>query len=147
PIWISEVMLQQTQAAVVVPYFERFLKSFPDVATLARASLDSILRHWEGLGYYRRARDLHRCARLLVTRHDGVLPRDPELLGALPGFGRYTVGAVLSQAYDCRLPILDANIRRVLCRLLAYRGNPRTGAADALLWKTAASLLPRRSVG
>src|SRR3954452_17357964 len=108
-IWVSEVMLQQTQVATVIPYFERFLRAFPTVADLAKADVQLVLRHWEGLGYYRRARDLHRAARLLVSEHGGTIPNDPEAIQALPGLGRYTTGAVLSQAFDRRLPILETN--------------------------------------
>src|SRR5437667_1834675 len=112
-IWVSEVMLQQTQVATVVPYFERFLAAFPTVADLAAASEQDVLRLWEGLGYYRRARDLHRAARRLVAETGGCLPDDPAFLHDLPGMGRYTVGAILSQAFERRLPILEANSQRV----------------------------------
>ncbi len=124
-IWVSEVMLQQTQVATVIPFFERFLRSFPSVAALAAADEHDVLRHWEGLGYYRRARQLHQAARRLVADFDGRIPDDPAAFGALPGVGRYTLGAVLSQAFERRLPILEANSVRVLCRLLAERGDPR----------------------
>jgi A/G-specific adenine glycosylase len=146
-IWISEVMLQQTQVASVIPYFERFLQRFPDVATLAGADEQETLRLWEGLGYYRRARDLHRAARLLVLEHAGAIPCDAGALRRLPGFGRYTVNAVLSQAFDQRLPILEANSRRVLCRLLGVRGDPRRADVDRALWQAAELLLPRCNVG
>src|SRR5919109_4428977 len=99
-IWVSEIMLQQTQVATVVPYFERFLKAFPTLAALATAREQEVLRHWSGLGYYRRARDLHRAARIVRDEHGGVFPRDPDAVRGLPGFGRYTTGAVLSQAVD-----------------------------------------------
>src|SRR5207248_677919 len=116
-IWVSEVMLQQTQVATVVPYFERFLQAFPTLTALAAAGEQEVLRLWEGLGYYRRARDLHRAARQLQSANGGVIPTDPSLLRGIPGMGRYTVNAVLSQAFDARLPILEANSQRVLCRL------------------------------
>src|SRR3954451_5798663 len=106
-IWVSEVMLQQTQVATVLPYFERFLAAFPTLADLARADQQQVLRLWEGLGYYRRARDLHAAARQLVEHHEGKIPADPEVVRALPGFGQYTTNAVLSQAFDLRLPILE----------------------------------------
>src|SRR5262245_4650672 len=120
-IWVSEVMLQQTQVATVIPYFERFLKAFPTLADLAAAGEQDVLRLWEGLGYYRRARDLHRSARLVRDEHGGRLPRDPAVLARLPGMGRYMVGAVLSQAFDRQLPIVEANSLRVLCRLFGRR--------------------------
>jgi len=146
-IWVSEVMLQQTQVVTVVPYFQRFLKSFPTLKALARASERRVLRHWEGLGYYRRARDLYRAARILLAEHDGRLPRDPAVLGRLPGFGRYTVGAVLSQAFDCRLPIVEANSRRVLCRWFGLRQDPRSSPFQKKVWQLAEELLPEKRVG
>lgn len=146
-IWVSEVMLQQTQVATVIPYFERFLQRFPTLCDLAAAEEQAVLRLWEGLGYYRRARDLHRAARLLAAQHGGDVPDDPAIFGGLPGVGRYTAGAVLSQAFDRRLPILEANSERVLCRLLGEREDPRTGAVRRRLWKEAERLLPIRSAG
>ncbi len=145
-IWISEVMLQQTQTAVVVPYFERFLAAFPTLADLAGASEQDVLRLWEGLGYYRRARDLHASARRLFAEQ-GRFPNDPEALRQLPGFGPYTCNAVLSQAFDRRLPILEANSQRVLSRLFARREDPRQGPARRWLWQAAEALLPVRRVG
>jgi A/G-specific adenine glycosylase len=146
-IWISEVMLQQTQVASVIPYFARFLGRFPDLASLAQADEQEVLRLWEGLGYYRRARALHRAARILVAEHGGVVPCDPAVLGQLPGFGRYTVNAVLSQAFDLRLPILEANSQRVLCRLLGIRQEPKQPSVQKALWQAALEFLPRRHVG
>jgi A/G-specific adenine glycosylase len=146
-IWVSEVMLQQTQVATVVGYFERFLTAFPTLPALATADEQDVLRLWEGLGYYRRARDLHRAARLIVERHDGTIPDDPELLADLPGLGRYTVNAVLSQAFDRSLPILEANSQRVLSRLFARAEDPRQGPARRWLWDAAAQLVPAREAG
>jgi A/G-specific adenine glycosylase len=146
-IWISEVMLQQTQVDSVIPYFERFLKAFPSLGALAHADEADVLRLWEGLGYYRRARSLHRSARLLAADHGGTLPNDPRLLHALPGFGRYTVNAVLSQAFDRPLPILEANSRRVLCRLLGVRENPTQADVEKRLWTVAESLVPAKRAG
>jgi A/G-specific adenine glycosylase len=146
-IWVSEVMLQQTQAATVIPYFERFLQAFPDVYALAAADEQTVLRLWEGLGYYRRARALHVAARRLCDEHAGRIPNDPEVLAELPGFGRYTVNAVLSQAFEQRLPILEANSRRVLCRFLGVRADPGTVRVQEQLWRAAAQLLPTRRVG
>ncbi len=146
-IWVSEVMLQQTQVSAVVGYFERFLARFPTLADLARADEQDVLRLWEGLGYYRRARDLHRSAGLILARHQGRFPADPEALAGLPGLGEYTRNAVLSQAFDLRLPILEANSQRVLSRLLGYEDDPRQGPARRRLWQAAGDLLPRRDVG
>jgi A/G-specific adenine glycosylase len=146
-IWVSETMLQQTQVAAVIPYFERFIESFPDIASLAHADEQDVLRLWEGLGYYRRARDLHQAARRLAAEHGGRLPDDPDVLRTLPGIGRYTMGAILSQAFDRRLPILEANSQRVLSRLIALQDDPRRGAGRATLWAVAASILPTQRVG
>src|SRR5262245_64206939 len=118
-------MLQQTQVATVVGYFERFLSRFPTLADLAGADEQDVLRLWEGLGYYRRARDLLRSARLIHERHGEAFPRDAEALAGLPGLGEYTRNAVLSQAFDLRLPILEANSQRVLCRVFAREDDPR----------------------
>src|SRR5437764_8877912 len=146
-VWVSEVMLQQTQVATVVPYFERFLRAFPTLPDLAAADEQDVLRLWEGLGYYRRARDLHRAARRLVADHGGLVPDDPAALAGLPGLGRYTRNAVLSQAFDRRLPILEANSQRVLSRLFARGEDPRGGPARRWLWQAAEELLPARQAG
>ena len=146
-IWVSEVMLQQTQAATVVPYFERFLDKFPTLAALAAADEQDVLRLWEGLGYYRRARDLLQTARLLTAAHGGRFPDDSDALDGLPGLGRYTRNAVLSQAFDRRLPILEANSRRVLARLFGRTGDPSRGPEQRWLWAAAEALLPTRRAG
>jgi A/G-specific adenine glycosylase len=146
-IWVSEVMLQQTTVAAAAPYFERFVRTFPTLAALAAADEQDVLRLWEGLGYYRRARHLHQAARLLVAGHGGALPDDPAVWRALPGVGRYVLGAVLSQAFDRRLPIVEANSLRVLCRLFGYAGDPRGGEGRRWLWETAEELLPAKRVG
>jgi A/G-specific adenine glycosylase len=146
-IWVSEVMLQQTQAATVIPYFEQFLRAFPTVTALAAAEEQEVLRLWEGLGYYRRARDLHRAAREIVVQYNGQIPDDPVVLGRLPGLGRYTCNAVLSQAFDRRLPILEANSQRVLSRLFGRSEDPRQPAARRWLWQAAEDILPHRDVG
>jgi A/G-specific adenine glycosylase len=146
-IWVSEVMLQQTQVATVGPYFERFLEAFPTLAALAGASEQDVLRLWAGLGYYRRARDLHRSARRLAAEHGGQVPDDPTVFGELPGVGRYILGAVLSQAFERRLPILEANSLRVLCRCFGLQGDPRSGSVQRWLWDASRLLLPARRVG
>jgi A/G-specific adenine glycosylase len=146
-IWVSEVMLQQTQVATVIPYFERFLQAFPTLADLAAADETAVLRLWEGLGYYRRARDLHQAARTLLARNGGHFPNDPDALHGVPGFGPYTRNAVLSQAFDRRLPILEANSQRVLSRLFGRTEDPRQGPARRWLWQAAEKLLPARGAG
>jgi len=146
-IWISEIMLQQTQVATGRPYFERFVGRFPTIAALAAAEEQEVLRLWEGLGYYRRARQLHQAARLVASEHDGVFPRDAELVRRLPGIGRYTAGAILSIAFDARQPILEANTLRLFSRLLAYRGQPASTEGQRLLWAMAEAVLPQRHVG
>lgn len=146
-IWVSEVMLQQTTVAAVVPFFERFIAAFPTVHKLAAADEQQVLKLWEGLGYYRRARHLHAAAKSLVANHAGKLPDDPEVWAALPGVGRYIQGAVLSQAFDRRLPIVEANSLRVLSRLFGYRGDPREGEGKVWVWAAAASVLPEKRAG
>ncbi len=146
-IWVSEIMLQQTQVVTVIPYFERFLAAFPTLGDLARADLQEVLRLWEGLGYYRRAQNLHRAARQLVEQAGGTIPDDPALLARLPGIGRYTLGAILSQAFERRLPVLEANSQRVLARLFGLRGDPRSEPTRSWLWQLAEHLLPRTQVG
>ncbi len=146
-VWISEIMLQQTQVATVEAYFERFRARFPDLVSLARADEDEVLRLWEGLGYYRRARQLHRAAGQIVRMHGGRFPRRVEALRALPGIGPYTAGAILSIAFDLPAPILEANTMRLFSRLLAYRGQPASAEGTRLLWAMAEAILPRRNVG
>lgn len=146
-VWISEIMLQQTQVATVESYFLRFREAFPTVEALAAAGEEDVLRLWEGLGYYRRARQLHAAAKVLADEYGGRFPDDPESVRALPGIGRYTAGAILSIAFDAREPILEANTIRLFCRLLAYRGQPTSTEAQRLLWSMAEAVLPRREVG
>lgn len=140
-------MLQQTQVATVERYYSKFLAAFPTVRALAAAREQKVLRRWEGLGYYRRARQLHAAAKIIVAEHDGRFPSDLEALGRLPGIGRYTAGAILSIAFDIPAPILEANTIRLLCRLLALRADPTSNAAQKLLWQTAEELLPPHEVG
>ncbi|MGE5601912.1 MAG: A/G-specific adenine glycosylase [Nitrososphaerales archaeon] len=140
-VWISEVMLQQTQVATVVPYFERWLERFPGVTALATAPLDDVLKLWEGLGYYARARNLQRAAQAMVERHGGRVPCDRRSLLALPGIGRYTAGAILSMAFGQPEPVLDGNVRRVLCRLYDVEGDPRAPEVEERLWQLSAALV------
>jgi A/G-specific adenine glycosylase len=144
-IWLSEIMLQQTQVATVVPYYHRFLEAFPDVGTLARASEERLMKRWEGLGYYARARNLHRCATIVVRDHGGRFPSDPETLESLPGIGRSTAGAIASIAFGKDAPILDGNVRRVVARLEAVPGDPSGAAEKRRMWGVSAALvLPGR---
>lgn len=135
--WISEVMLQQTQVATVIPYYQRFMTRFPDVRALAAAALDEVLGHWSGLGYYGRARNLHRAARILVEEHGGVFPQDFERIRALPGIGRSTAGAICALAYEQPCSILDGNAKRVFARHFAIPGWPGTAAVERALWQRA----------
>src|SRR5947199_6577395 len=146
-IWVSEVMLQQTTVAAVVPYFDRFVAALPTLAALAAADEQQVLKLWEGLGYYRRARHLHAAARRLVADHAGALPDDPAVWAALPGVGRYILGAVLSQAFDRRLPIVEANSLRVLARLFGHRGDPREGKGKVWVWSAAEAAVPGKRAG
>lgn len=145
-IWLAEVMLQQTQVGPVIPYYERFLRRFPDVQALARASQEAVLRLWSGLGYYARARNLHAAARCVVRTHGGQFPRTAEDLRSLPGVGRSTAAAIAAFAYGERAAILDGNVKRVLARCFAVAGYPGERAVEARLWSLAESLLPRRSI-
>jgi len=146
-VWISEVMLQQTTVAAVVPYYERFLAKFPDVHALAAADEADVLRLWEGLGYYSRARNLHRGAQEIVSRLGGIFPRDVAALVELPGIGRYTAGAIASFAFDEQAPIVEANTLRLYARLLGYPGDPRSSAGQQVLWQFAEDVLPHDKPG
>ena len=146
-VWVSEIMLQQTQVERVREYFVRFIERFPTVHDLAAAREHDVLRRWEGLGYYRRARQLHAAARQIVMDHDGQFPRSVAGLMALPGIGRYTAGAIASIAFDVSAPIVEANSRRVFARLVGH-DRPLGGAAgDAPIWEVAERLVPRRGAG
>ncbi|MDJ0738242.1 MAG: A/G-specific adenine glycosylase [Gammaproteobacteria bacterium] len=142
PVWVSEIMLQQTQVTTVMPYFARFLERFPDVQTLAAAPLDDVLHHWTGLGYYARARNLHRAACQVVEQHDGRIPADTNALQALPGIGRSTAGAILSLALGQRHAILDGNVKRVLARCFAVPGWPGSSRVLGRLWRLSEELTP-----
>jgi A/G-specific adenine glycosylase len=145
-IWVSEIMLQQTTVQAVVPYFERWMKLFPDMRALARAPLQKVLRAWQGLGYYQRARNLHRAARIFVRDYGGRIPDDEKALGRLPGFGPYTTAAVLSLAYARPLPVIDANVRRVLMRITGLRGEA-SARNDKLLLDYLRGIFPARDPG
>jgi len=146
-VWVAEVMLQQTQAATAAPYYERFLARFPTVAALAAAAEDDVLAAWQGLGYYARARKLKEAAAIIVAEHGGRFPDDEATARALPGVGPYTAGAVLSIAYDRPAAAVDANVARVLVRLLGEERPLATAAVKARLWQVAAALVPRRAPG
>jgi A/G-specific adenine glycosylase len=141
-IWLSEIMLQQTQVTAVIPYYTRFLQSFPDVAALAAAPLDRVLQHWSGLGYYRRAHYLHAAALAVMTRHEGKFPRDAATLETLPGIGRSTAAAIAVFAAGERAAILDGNVKRVLARHAGVDGWPGAPKVEAVLWDIAAQRLP-----
>jgi A/G-specific adenine glycosylase len=142
-VWVSEVMLQQTQVATVIPYFERFMERFPDVAALAAATEDEVMHLWTGLGYYARARNLRACAQALVSRHGGEFPRELADVIALPGIGRSTAGAILALSRGERHPILDGNVKRVLARVFSIAGNPNSAEVSAKLWEIAESCTPK----
>jgi A/G-specific adenine glycosylase len=146
-IWVAETMLQQTRSETVQRYFARFLERFPTVAALARVRESAVLTLWSGLGYYSRARHLHRAARRLVASHQGRVPADPEALRALPGVGRYTAGAVASIAFGRAEPVLDGNVARVLARWFGVRGDPRSSAVRAQLWELATGLVRGHAPG
>ncbi len=141
-VWLSEIMLQQTQVATVIPYFQRFVEALPDLPALARAPADQVLALWSGLGYYSRARNLHAAARHCLEHHGGELPADRQALMALPGIGRSTAGAILAQAWGQRQAILDGNVKRVLCRSHGVDGDPASTAIQNRLWDLAERLLP-----
>ncbi len=144
-IWISEIMLQQTTVSAVIPYYQKWINRYPTMEKLARARLTTVLKSWEGLGYYSRARNIHAAARIMVKEYQGRIPRDPEKLLRLPGFGPYTVGAVLSIAYGKKEPIIDANIRRIVMRLLAMDGKA-DAARDARIRPWIENVLPTRKM-
>ncbi len=145
-VWVSEIMLQQTQVRTVLRYFGPFVQRFPDVSALASAELDEVLRLWSGLGYYARGRNLHRAACMVLAEHGGELPLDLECLQRLPGIGRSTAGAILALAADQRHPILDGNVKRVLCRFQAIAGWPGQARVVRQLWQLADRYTPQMRV-
>jgi A/G-specific adenine glycosylase len=146
-IWVSEIMLQQTRVPAVVPYYERFLNRFPTVERLARARLDPVIKLWEGLGYYSRVRNLHAAAQKIVAEFHGHLPATREELLTLPGIGRYTAGAIASIAFGRRVPLVDGNVTRVLCRLFRLQGRPKDVAVQKRIWAIAEGLVPEGHAG
>ncbi|MDB6096140.1 MAG: adenine glycosylase [Francisellaceae bacterium] len=145
-VWVSEIMLQQTQVTTVIPYYEKFIKLFPTIFDLNKASLDEVLSMWAGLGYYSRARNLYQTAQILVQEYGGVFPQDIDKVMALPGIGRSTAGAILSIAYNISHPILDGNVKRVLARFFAIKDNIKSPDSIKQLWKLAAETTPKNKV-
>ncbi len=146
-IWVSEVMLQQTQVETAKPYYERFLRRFPTVKKLAKARFDSVLKLWEGLGYYGRARNLHLAAQKIVSDFAGRIPQDKHALLTLPGIGQYTAGAISSIAFGRAEPVVDGNVTRVLCRVFRLHGNPQSAGVKRKLWSLATDLVPPSKPG
>ena len=142
-IWLSEIMLQQTQVTAVIPYYQKFLQSFPTVESLAAAPSEAVMSHWSGLGYYTRARNLHRCAQRVADEYGGRFPDDPELLADLPGIGRSTAAAIAAFAYGKRAAILDGNVKRVFARVFGVEGFPGAKPVEDQLWRRAVALLPQ----
>lgn len=145
-IWLSEIMLQQTQVDTVIPYYLRFVARFPDIASLAQADEDDVLAHWSGLGYYARARNLHAAAKRIAVEYGGLFPRDFEAIQALPGIGRSTASAIAAFAFGERQAILDGNVKRVLSRLFGIEGWPGQKTVEAELWQLAESILPSENI-
>jgi len=141
-VWVSEIMLQQTQVAVVISYYQRFMAAFPSIRELAKASQDQVLGYWSGLGYYARARNLHKAAKLIVERHQGEFPADMNAIQALPGIGRSTAGAIMSLAHGQPYPILDGNVKRVLARCFLVEGWPGGATVQKNLWQISSDLTP-----
>lgn len=145
-VWVSEIMLQQTQVVTVIPYYQRFMARFPDIASLAAAHIDDVLHHWSGLGYYARARHLHRAAQTVQQEYNGVFPSDFDAVLSLAGIGRSTAGAILALSQQQPYPILDGNVKRVLCRYHAVSGWPNAAQVSDQLWRLATAHTPRQDV-
>jgi len=145
-IWLSEIMLQQTQVTAVIPYFEKFTARFPSLQALAHASSDEVMALWSGLGYYARARNLHRCAQVICAEHGGRFPASAETIATLPGIGRSTAAAIAAFAFSERAAILDGNVKRVLCRYFGVEGFPGQAQVEKKLWKLAEQQLPARDI-
>lgn len=145
-IWLSEIMLQQTQVTAVIPYYQKFLQCFPTVESLAAAAPEAVMSHWSGLGYYTRARNLHRCAQRVTQEYGGHFPDDPALLAELPGIGRSTAAAIAAFAYGRRAAILDGNVKRVFARVFGVEGFPGAKPVEDMLWRRAVALLPSADI-
>lgn len=145
-VWLSEIMLQQTQVTAVIPYYQRFLVHFPTVVSLAEASNEQVMALWSGLGYYTRARNLHACAKKVVAEYEGVFPQSPELLAELPGIGRSTAAAIAAFSYDVRAAILDGNVKRVFARVFGIAAYPSAKVVENDLWQRAEALLPEQGI-
>ena len=146
-VWVSEIMLQQTQVKTVIPYYQRFMASFPTISSLANADEDNVLHHWTGLGYYARARNLHKAAQLIDSEHNGLFPEDIAQVIALPGIGRSTAGAILSLSLNQHHPILDGNVKRVLARNYLVEGYTGLAKFDKTLWPLSETLTPATDTG
>ena len=144
-VWLSEIMLQQTQVATVIPYYRRFLERLPQLPDLAAAPVAAVMALWSGLGYYARARNLHACAKIVVNQHGGKFPRDPAVIAQLPGIGRSTANSIATICFGARAPILDGNVKRVLSRAFDIEGFPGSSAVEKRLWALAAELMPTRA--
>lgn len=145
PVWVSEIMLQQTQVTTVIPYYERFIKQFPHLHDLANAELDQVLHLWSGLGYYARARNLHKTAKIIAEQYTGIFPQNIDELVALPGIGRSTAGAILAQSLGQRHPILDGNVKRVLARYFCIDGWPSSRETESELWSLSEQTTPSKN--
>lgn len=143
-VWVSEIMLQQTQVITVIPYYERFMQRFPTIKCLAKAPVDDVLKEWTGLGYYARARNLHKAATIIQTIHNGIFPTDFETVMQLPGIGRSTAGAILALSQQQHHAILDGNVKRVLCRVFAIQGWPGQSKIQDKLWQLSEQLTPKK---
>ena len=146
-VWVSEIMLQQTRVEAVIPYFERWMRLFPTIGALAAASEQDVLNAWEGLGYYSRARNLHKAAKIVTEKYGGELPRELDELSKLPGIGRYTLGAISSIAFGMKIPALDGNIKRVYARIFDITEPVDSSAGEKLLWEIAQKYLPKNDAG
>jgi len=143
-VWLSEIMLQQTQVATVIPYYQRFLDRFPQLADLAAAPVEDVMALWSGLGYYARARNLHKAARIMMDTHGGRFPEDPQVIALLPGIGPSTANSIATFCFGAHAPILDGNVKRVLCRAYGIEGFPGSGVVERRLWALARDLMPSR---